>query len=84
MYPVEGAGHGLRWWESYPTMAEAYKRKLVQWLREQLGGGDRLASQSQRRFFEFETSYPQDPLTSVTFLSRTFEAVRQDHRRFRR
>ena len=50
MYPVEGAGHGLRWWESYPTMAEAYKRKLVQWLREQLGGGDRLASQSQRRF----------------------------------
>lgn len=50
MYPVEGAGHGLRWWESYPKLAEAYKRKMVQWLREQLGGGDRLASENQRPF----------------------------------
>lgn len=40
VYPVEGAGHGLRWWESYPKLAAGYKHKMVQWLREQLGAGD--------------------------------------------
>lgn len=48
VYPVAGAGHGIRWWESYPKLAEAYKHKMVQWLREQLGGRDALASQLQR------------------------------------
>jgi acetyl esterase/lipase len=48
LYPVEGAGHGLRWWESYPKLAQGYKLKLVQWLREQLGAPDTLASQPQR------------------------------------
>jgi acetyl esterase len=48
VYPVEGAGHGLRWWESYPELAEAYKRKMVHWLREQLCGRDRPASEPQR------------------------------------
>ncbi len=36
--PVEGAGHGIRWWESNPAMAAAYKQKMVSWLREQLCG----------------------------------------------
>ena len=48
VYPVEGAGHGLRWWESYPNVAQAYKRKMVQWLRGQLGGSEGLASGAQR------------------------------------
>jgi alpha-L-fucosidase 2 len=37
IYPVEGAGHGIRWWESYPKLARGYKQKMVQWLREELG-----------------------------------------------
>ncbi len=34
--PVEGGGHGLRWWESYPKLAASYKHKLVAWLQLQL------------------------------------------------
>jgi acetyl esterase len=37
LFPVEGAGHGLRWWDSYPRFSTAYKQKMVEWLREQLG-----------------------------------------------
>lgn len=37
LYPVEGAGHGIRWWESSPALSEGYKREMVAWLREQLG-----------------------------------------------
>jgi acetyl esterase len=37
VFPVEGAGHGLRWWESYPEFSIAYKRKMVEWLRKQIG-----------------------------------------------
>ncbi len=48
VYAVDGAGHGLRWWESYPKLAAAYKHKMVQWLREQLGTRDALASATQR------------------------------------
>lgn len=44
LFPVEGAGHGLRWWDSYPRLATPYKRKVVQWLREQLGGADGVSS----------------------------------------
>lgn len=36
VYPVTGGGHGLRWWESDPNLAAAYKRKLIEWLRDQL------------------------------------------------
>ncbi|MDQ2840780.1 MAG: alpha/beta hydrolase [Acidobacteriota bacterium] len=36
VYPVEGAGHGIRWWES-SRRYEAYKRKMTDWLRVQLG-----------------------------------------------
>jgi alpha-L-fucosidase 2 len=38
VFPVEGAGHGIRWWESYPEFATAYKQKMIDWLRNQLGG----------------------------------------------
>lgn len=44
VFPVEGAGHGIRWWESSPNLAAAYKRKMIDWLRGQLGRGDRLSS----------------------------------------
>lgn len=37
IYPVEGGGHGIRWWESSPKLASGYKAKMVQWLREELG-----------------------------------------------
>jgi len=48
VFPVEGAGHGLRWWEAYPDIAAPYKRKMVAWLRAQFNGGDGLASRLQR------------------------------------
>ncbi len=38
LYPVEGAGHGMRWWESSPGLAQAYKREMIRWLRAQLAG----------------------------------------------
>jgi acetyl esterase len=31
LYPVEGAGHGMRWWAS-----SLYKVKMIRWLQEQL------------------------------------------------
>jgi acetyl esterase len=34
LFPVEGAGHGIRWWESNPAFAAPYKREIVRWLRE--------------------------------------------------
>lgn len=37
LYPVQGAGHGIRWWEgSGPDASAAYKEKLVSWLRTHL------------------------------------------------
>jgi acetyl esterase len=48
VYPVEGAGHGLRWWESYPRLAAGYKRKMIEWLSEQLGNRESLVSSAQR------------------------------------
>ncbi|MBV9763011.1 MAG: alpha/beta hydrolase [Acidobacteriaceae bacterium] len=36
VYPVLGGGHGLRWWESDPKLANGYKSKLIDWLRRQL------------------------------------------------
>jgi len=37
LFPVQGGGHGIRWWESYPDLAAAYKAKLISWLEAQLG-----------------------------------------------
>jgi alpha-L-fucosidase 2 len=31
LYPVAGAGHGLRWWDS-----SAYKQEMVRWLKQRL------------------------------------------------
>jgi alpha-L-fucosidase 2 len=37
LYPVDGGGHGIRWWESArPREAQAYKNEMVRWLRLQL------------------------------------------------
>ena len=44
VFPVEGAGHGIRWWESYPNFAAGYKQKIVQWLRAQIGRADGVSS----------------------------------------
>lgn len=33
LYAVQGAGHGIRWWEGSPY-SEGYKHVLVRWLRE--------------------------------------------------
>ncbi len=34
VYPVRGAGHGMRWWES--GSETAYKRVMIEWLEQQL------------------------------------------------
>jgi dipeptidyl aminopeptidase/acylaminoacyl peptidase len=34
LYPVEGAGHGIRWWESMHLTH--YKQHMVRWLEKQL------------------------------------------------
>jgi alpha-L-fucosidase 2 len=39
LYPVQGAGHGIRWWES--VHLTAYKQHMIAWLEKQL--------QAQRR-----------------------------------
>jgi len=44
LYPVEGAGHGIRWWESSPRLAAAYKQKMIDWLRVQLGVAETISS----------------------------------------
>jgi hypothetical protein len=38
LYPVAGAGHGIRWWESSPALSDGYKHELVRWLDECLRG----------------------------------------------
>ncbi|MBV8571471.1 MAG: alpha/beta hydrolase [Acidobacteriaceae bacterium] len=37
IYPVQGAGHGIRWWETNSDIRTAYKEKLIQWLNAELG-----------------------------------------------
>jgi acetyl esterase len=44
LYPVIGGGHGIRWWESSPKLATAYKHKMIEWLRQQLGTPAALSS----------------------------------------
>jgi acetyl esterase len=44
LYPVEGAGHGIRLWESAPQLASAYKRKIVAWLGQEFKSGDAMSS----------------------------------------
>jgi len=36
VFPVPGAGHGIRRWESSPSIETPYKREMIRWLREQL------------------------------------------------
>ncbi|HKD06732.1 MAG TPA: alpha/beta hydrolase [Bryobacteraceae bacterium] len=37
LFPVEGGGHGIRWWESArPREAQAYKNEMVRWLKREL------------------------------------------------
>jgi acetyl esterase len=36
LFAVPGGGHGIRWWEAYPKLAQPYKRKMVDWLQQQL------------------------------------------------
>jgi acetyl esterase len=37
LYPVEGGGHGMRWWESTQARAaQAYKTEMIRWLKQQL------------------------------------------------
>lgn len=35
LYPVDGGGHGVRWWEAQPSLT-AYKRAMIRWLKEKL------------------------------------------------
>jgi alpha-L-fucosidase 2 len=44
IYPVEGGGHGIRWWESYPKLAAAYKAKMISWLQAKLAAPTTLPS----------------------------------------
>ena len=44
LYPVEGGGHGIRWWESYPQGATAYKERMIEWLRQELNSRTDVAS----------------------------------------
>ena len=44
VYPVQGGGHGIRWWESSnPRDVAAYKDKMVRWLHEQLASPTTIA-----------------------------------------
>ena len=36
VFPVPGAGHGIRRWEGSPAMEAPYKREMIRWLGEQL------------------------------------------------
>jgi acetyl esterase len=36
VFPVPGGGHGIRRWESSPSMSGPYKREMIRWLRLQL------------------------------------------------
>ncbi|MBV9766863.1 MAG: alpha/beta hydrolase [Acidobacteriaceae bacterium] len=44
VYPVEGGGHGIRWWESSPRLSAAYKSKMVEWLHQELGTPKQMVS----------------------------------------
>lgn len=35
VYAVSGGGHGIRWWEAYPSLAAPYKAKMIAWLKDQ-------------------------------------------------
>jgi alpha-L-fucosidase 2 len=45
LFAVRGGGHGIRWWEAaQPEEAEAYKREMVTWLKNQFAhAGKRLS-----------------------------------------
>lgn len=48
VYPIEGLGHGMRWWESSTKLAAGYKQKLVTWLGQELATTNAVASVSRR------------------------------------
>jgi acetyl esterase len=33
---VPGGGHGIRWWESSPSISQPYKREMIRWIQAQL------------------------------------------------
>jgi acetyl esterase/lipase len=35
LYPVQGAGHGIRWWESSASVSMSYKQRIIEWLKQQ-------------------------------------------------
>jgi alpha-L-fucosidase 2 len=42
IYPVAGAGHGIRWWSQ--SRSAGYQQKMVDWLRLKLGVPEKLGS----------------------------------------
>ena len=36
VFPVQGGGHGIRWWEARPSLAALYKTKMIEWLKIEL------------------------------------------------
>lgn len=38
VFAVDGAGHGVRWWESSPRQSATYKQRMVAWLGARLRG----------------------------------------------
>jgi alpha-L-fucosidase 2 len=40
---LPGVGHGIRWWETSPAVADLYKREMIRWIREQSGEAPTLA-----------------------------------------
>jgi alpha-L-fucosidase 2 len=36
LFPVQGGGHGLRWWEQNVSLARPYKQEMVRWLKTHL------------------------------------------------
>jgi alpha-L-fucosidase 2 len=49
VYPVEGAGHGIRWWQTSTRGSHNYKRKMVQWLEQELGSPNDTSTSELRR-----------------------------------
>lgn len=44
LFPVEGGGHGVNWWEAYPRLAAPYKRKLIAWLEKRFAAAPSFTS----------------------------------------
>jgi hypothetical protein len=33
VFPVEGGGHGIRWWESIAAIRSPWKVEMIRWLQ---------------------------------------------------